>query len=78
MSKQQEILNKIISKGGLIGATAKMYLHEADNADLFVKECKEQCHNQSAKNLWGDELVSEIIHYCENKDYEIIAQETIS
>jgi len=58
----------IVNKGGLIGACAKIYSTDPQMADAFIRECKEQCHNKLAKDLWGKELVSEIIEYCQEKE----------
>ncbi|MBI2723108.1 MAG: hypothetical protein HYX39_13120 [Bacteroidetes bacterium] len=58
-----EILTQIISKGGLIGSAAKFYLNDKEKTDKFILECAEQCHSKNAVNLWGEELVKEIIKY---------------
>lgn len=60
-------MQRIIAKGGLIGAAAKMYINDEEKADLFIKECSEQCHNKSAKDQWGDELVKDILEYTQNQ-----------
>jgi hypothetical protein len=31
--------------------------------DNFLVECFEQCHNKSLVDLWGQELVLDVIHY---------------
>lgn len=61
------ILEQVISRGGLMGAAAKMYINDESKIDEFIKECSEQCHNESAKQLWGKELVSEIQNHTKNR-----------
>lgn len=64
MTKQKRIfdlLNKIIAKGGLMGNCAKLYTNNIALAEVFIKECKEQCHNPFAKEYWGEELVKDIL-----------------
>lgn len=61
------IMQRIISKGGIMGSAAKMYIDNAENTDKFIKECSEQCHNKTAKDLWGEQLVLDILNYSMNK-----------
>lgn len=69
MEKETSILlNRIISKGGLMGYCAKIYLNDEKQAMAFIKECSEQCHNKPAIELWGEELVLEIIIFALNMD----------
>lgn len=64
--KRTDILNQIISKGGMMGAAARLYINDAEKGDGFIRECYEQCHNTPARKLWGEELVSEIERYVLN------------
>ncbi len=61
--KRKAILEGIKSKGGLYARAAVMYMDDAEKGDLFIKECAEQCHNKSAQELWGEELVKAIKEY---------------
>ena len=61
--ERTEILNIIIAKGGLMGAAARIYINDTEKADGFIMECYGQCHNKSARELWGEELVSAIEKY---------------
>ena len=54
------LLERIISKGGLYGSAAKMYAGDKEKTEQFILECSEQCHNRSAVNQWGEDLVEEI------------------
>jgi len=63
----KDILNGIIRKGGLMGAAAKMYINDEEKTNQFIKECSEQCHNKSAREFWGEELIKEIMEYSKNK-----------
>lgn len=58
-----DIIKRIISKGGLFGSAAKQYLNDENKTGLFIKECSEQCHVPSAKELWGEDLVTDILKY---------------
>jgi hypothetical protein len=58
------LLNRIAEKGAVIGRCAKLYVNDQEKADKFIKECAQQCHRKSAKELWGEELTQEIIKYC--------------
>ena len=62
----RDILKRIIDKGGLYGAAAKLYIKDEQKAKQFIKECAGQCHNLSVIKFWGEELVSDIITYSEN------------
>lgn len=73
-----EILNRIIHKGGIMGACAKMYINDEEKASQFVTECLKQCHNETAKKLWGVELISEIERYCSKTKNHLFAEEPIN
>lgn len=47
---------------------AKKYVHDEGLADLFIQECAQQCHNNSALKLWGEELVNDIKNYSNRKN----------
>lgn len=57
------ILEKIISKGGLMGKCAQLYKTDPILTDQFIRECFEQCHTPIALQQWGEVLVSEIRTY---------------
>jgi hypothetical protein len=61
--ESNQILERIISRGGIMGACAKRYLHNKEQADQFILECYYQCHNNSAIRLWGEDLIIEIKNY---------------
>jgi hypothetical protein len=67
-----EILNRIISKGGLIGATAKFCVGDEQKRNQFLLECSEQCHNSLILKIWGEKLVFDIIKYCINNKTGIL------
>lgn len=68
MPEWKEILTRIIHKGGLMALCAKNYAHDEELADLFIQECAQQCHNNSALKLWGEELVQDIKKHSERKN----------
>ena len=57
------LLKRIAEKGAVIGRCAKLYLNDNSKADQFIKECAEQCHRKSAKELWGVDLTNDILAY---------------
>lgn len=59
------ILEKIISKGGLMGKCALLYKNDSELTDKFIRECSEQCHNAMTIQYWGEDLVDEIKTYAE-------------
>ncbi len=61
--KTLEILNDIISKGGLMAGCAKLYLNDEAMARQFIIECSEQCHQELAIEYWGNKLVLDIMKY---------------
>lgn len=63
MSESIVILKQIIEKGTMIGKCAKLFENDSVKADQFIKECAQQCHNKSAKELWGEKLTKAIIEY---------------
>ncbi len=70
--KRKTILNGIKAKGGLYGRVAEIYLKDDADADQFIMECAEQCHNRLAQELWGEELVSEILNFSGIKVEDIV------
>ena len=65
---RENIINTIISRGGLMANCAKLYLNNEIMAHLFIIECSEQCHQKLAVEYWGKELVSNIIKYSKQFD----------
>jgi hypothetical protein len=61
--KTLEILNGIISKGGLMAGCAKLYLKNEVMAHQFIIEWSEQCHHELAIEYLGNKLVLDIIKY---------------
>ncbi len=72
--KASKILERIIEKGGLYGQCAKMYKDDDRNTGLFIKECSQQCHNQSAIDQWGKELVTDIMDFSRKNEIESIIE----
>lgn len=66
-----KIINKIIDKGGYIGACAKMYINDEEKTSRFLKECYGQFHTPLAKNYWGEELINEITEYLETNENQV-------
>lgn len=75
MNKAKTILKRIAEKGGLYGSAAKMYLKNKDKAHEFILECYDQTHIKTARRMWGNDLVKEIIRY--QKNYDTRAQRSI-
>lgn len=65
-NKRTDILNAIISKGGLMANCAKLYLHDEVMGHQFIIECSEQCHLSFTFEYFGKELVSDIVKYSKN------------
>jgi len=61
MTSRTLIIQGIISSGGLYGQIAERIAE--NDRDKFIIECFEQCHNKEAHELWGQELVMDIISY---------------
>jgi hypothetical protein len=60
----KKIMEGIISKQGVMGTVAKMYVNDRDKSIDFIKDCGEQIHNEGAKKYWGTELINEIEQFC--------------
>ncbi len=58
-----EILRRIAEKGGLYELGAKMFADDEVKGSYFIVECWQQCHNESAVNHWGKDLVADITHF---------------
>ena len=56
-------MKKIEEKGGLYVYAARLFADDETNGSFFIAECFEQCHNISALELWGPDLVLEITHF---------------
>jgi hypothetical protein len=65
------LFERIINKGGMMGACAKNYSDNKEKAEQFILECYQQCHNNSAIKLWGEELVIDIQNYIRSRNNEI-------
>ena len=57
------LLKKIISKGGIIGASGKLYVSDERLAAQFILECSEQLHTEAVRTLWGKQLAGQIAKY---------------
>lgn len=57
------IMLSIINSGGLYASAAKYYLGDDQLSRLFITECFEQCHHQSATELWGENLILEMTRF---------------
>ncbi|MDX2172142.1 MAG: hypothetical protein SFY56_03430 [Bacteroidota bacterium] len=64
--KRNEILKQIISKGGLLGRCANLYVNDKSMAHKFILECSEQAHHAMLIDYFGIDLISEIINYSKN------------
>lgn len=78
MNDCKKIIDGIIRSGGLYGEIASQLpvSHQTD----FIVECFEQCHNKTVYDLWGGELIMDIISYrldlIRNPLRELIESET--
>lgn len=57
------LLEKVISKGGLLAKVGKLYTNDYDKADQFLRECAAQSHIKGAINYWGTDLIKELEAY---------------
>jgi DNA-binding Xre family transcriptional regulator len=64
-----QILVRIIEKGGILGQCAKVWSSDKEKVDSFIKECSENCNNRLALELWGEDLVTDIKRYCTAQSY---------
>ena len=69
--KRNEILKQIISKGGLLGRCANLYVNDEPMAHKFILECSEQSHHKMLIDYFGIDLISEIENY--SKEFNEIA-----
>ncbi len=61
MNDCKQIIDGIIRSGGLYGQIASR-LSVAQQSE-FIVECFEQCHNRTVYDLWGGQLIMDIISY---------------
>jgi hypothetical protein len=66
--KASDIMERIILRGGLYGRAASNYIRDEKQSYQFIRECFEQCHNKSAQDLWGSELVKDIRKFITEKN----------
>lgn len=57
------IITRIIAKGGIYGLSAKNFANHEIYSGQVIVECFEQCHHKEASELWGNDLVKDIIEY---------------
>ena len=60
---QQNIIERLIARGGICSLPAQMFGPDPVKADQCIIECFEQCHVKDAIDHWGVPLVLDIIHY---------------
>lgn len=60
---RREILEEIITKGGLYAVAAQLYMNDERKGSYFIAECFDQCHHLSTAENWGKELVLKIIYF---------------
>lgn len=58
-----KLLNRIIERGTLWAAITKQVIENKYDANQFLIECYEQCKGTSLQQLWGIELIDDIIDY---------------
>lgn len=56
-------LEKIIVMGTFLGKCAETFRNNKDQALEFLADCAEQCQHTNIKELWGEELVTEILQF---------------
>jgi hypothetical protein len=66
-ASSQTILKRVISKGGLLGACADMYIQDEDKAKQFISELSQMCEKQDYTNYFGKDLITEIHRFASGK-----------
>jgi len=61
--RRNNLLNRIIEKGGLYGMVAAMCAEDYEKANGFLRECFDQIHNKSLWDFWGRDLILDLIRY---------------
>ncbi len=64
-----KILNRIIDKGGLLGAVAKTCLKDKHKKSTYLRECSEMCNTKLARDLWGIDLITDITEYSKGEEF---------
>ncbi len=62
---KNSILDRIICNGGLIGTTAEYFRDNDEISDKFIMECYDQKDTILAREIWGSDLINDIILYRE-------------
>ena len=64
----KEILKQLGKLKSLYGYGARMYMNDNEKAPVFIREIYDQIihHPESTRDHFGDELIEEIIRFCEN------------
>ena len=57
------LLKRVITKGGLIGQCAKLYLSDKEKRIQYILECAEHCHNKFSIEYWDEDLVKDILSF---------------
>lgn len=58
--KHKELLEEVISKGGVIGAIGKKYLHSDDLCKAYLVELSNQIGCENCQRLWGEKIINEL------------------
>lgn len=59
----EDILERIIERGGLIGECAKQFTGKENETREFLADCAEQCMYTNIQEFWGKELTEEILKF---------------
>jgi len=62
MKNKWTLINEVKRKGGLFALIADN-LQSDEDADRFIVMCFEQCHNELAAEMWGNQLILKIVNY---------------
>ncbi len=61
--KALNILEKLATKGGVVGESARICKSNEEKTIQFLKECYEMSYSESICSIWGTDLVNEIRRY---------------
>ena len=61
--KKEEILSRIVAKGGLYALAATKFRSDPVKGEQFIVECFEQCRHITTLRHWGSPLAIDIIAF---------------
>lgn len=70
MSGSTEILKQMQHKKGMYGSIARLYVNDPEKSHDFLRECFQQFHCPMALEIFGEDLMQQIVEYAKQHGFQ--------